>query len=200
MLRLMHRSAPAHLRDPDRVRRVSCRVLLAGAIWRRAIRSRPSCRRMRRTEVIDKLKAHYGFDKPLPVQFLLWLGVALTGDFGTLDRHRRPVLERVALGASATPCMLAVAAVPLAFSLGCRAGRAGRPFRQVAIDRTGWSADRGGRRQPAALLARHRAGHHLRRRARLPCRHGHGAGELDGWRCDWDASRAHGAADRRRCR
>ena len=42
-------------------------------------------------EVVDKLKEYYGFDKPLPVQYLRWLGVTLTGDFGTSIGTGRPV-------------------------------------------------------------------------------------------------------------
>ena len=44
-------------------------------------------------EVIDKLKEYYGFDKPLPVQYLRWLGVTLTGDFGTSIGTGRPVVD-----------------------------------------------------------------------------------------------------------
>ena len=33
-------------------------------------------------EVIAQMKAAFGFDKPLYVQYLLWLGRALRGDFG----------------------------------------------------------------------------------------------------------------------
>ena len=45
-------------------------------------------------EVIDKLKEYYGFDKPLPVQYFRWLGVTLTGDFGTSIGTGRSVAAR----------------------------------------------------------------------------------------------------------
>jgi peptide/nickel transport system permease protein len=32
-------------------------------------------------ELVTKLKAYYGFDKPQPVQFLRWLFVVMQGDF-----------------------------------------------------------------------------------------------------------------------
>src|SRR5271154_3382973 len=41
-------------------------------------------------EVVDKLKEYYGFDKPLPIQYLRWLAVTLTGDFGTSIGTGRP--------------------------------------------------------------------------------------------------------------
>ncbi len=34
-----------------------------------------------------------GLDKPVPVQFLIWAGKALTGDLGTSLRENRPVTE-----------------------------------------------------------------------------------------------------------
>jgi peptide/nickel transport system permease protein len=33
-------------------------------------------------ETIEIVKKAYGFDKPLPVQFVIWLGKVVTGDFG----------------------------------------------------------------------------------------------------------------------
>src|SRR5258708_15232819 len=46
-------------------------------------------------EVVDKLKESYGFDKPLPIQYLRWLGVTLTGDFGTSIGTRPPAATEV---------------------------------------------------------------------------------------------------------
>lgn len=47
-------------------------------------------------EVIEQTKALYGLDKPLPVQYLLWLKRMMTLDFGTSYKDRRPVLTRIA--------------------------------------------------------------------------------------------------------
>ena len=51
------------------------------------------------SEVIEALKKQYGFDKPLPVQYLIWLKNAITLDFGDSFIHEEPVarliLERV---------------------------------------------------------------------------------------------------------
>ena len=62
-----------------------------------------------------------------------------------------------------TPRMLAVFAVPLAFSIGFAMGALAGSF-PGTLDRPGRDRRRGVRRQPAELLARHRAGHRLRRR------------------------------------
>jgi len=41
----------------------------------------------------DELRKIYGFDRPLPVQFGLWLLKALQGDLGTSIATGRPVAE-----------------------------------------------------------------------------------------------------------
>lgn len=50
-------------------------------------------------EIIDNLKEQYGFDKPIPVQYFLWLQKAVIFDFGYSFIHDEPVvgliLERV---------------------------------------------------------------------------------------------------------
>ena len=52
-------------------------------------------------EVIERVRVLYGFDQPLPVQFLRFLSRAVQGDFGTSVRFGTPalgvVLERVPL-------------------------------------------------------------------------------------------------------
>ena len=50
-------------------------------------------------EVVDNLKKQYGFDKPIPIQYLIWLKNAVTFNFGDSFIHEEPVtqliLERV---------------------------------------------------------------------------------------------------------
>ncbi len=46
-------------------------------------------------EVIEQTKALYGLDKPIPVQYVLWLKRMVTFDFGTSYKDRRPVLEKI---------------------------------------------------------------------------------------------------------
>ena len=74
-------------------------------------------------EVVDKLKEYYGFDKPLPIQYLRWLGVTLTGDFGTSIGTGRPVATEVA-SAFGNTIILAISATLLAFTLAVILGTA----------------------------------------------------------------------------
>src|SRR5258708_22756161 len=41
---------------------------------------------------LAKMRQLYGFDKPIPVQYALWLGRAVTGDLRVSLQTRRPVL------------------------------------------------------------------------------------------------------------
>ncbi len=45
---------------------------------------------------IEDLKARYGFDQPMPVRYLHWVGGMLQGDFGYSFEYRMPVSEVVA--------------------------------------------------------------------------------------------------------
>lgn len=66
---------------------------------------------------IDAFRHAMGFDDPLLVQYLRYLGKALTGDFGTSLRFQRPVLELVLERLPATG-LLAVAALAWSTLLG----------------------------------------------------------------------------------
>ncbi len=70
---------------------------------------------------VERLRAAYGFDRPLPVQYLLWLQRALTGDFGISIRHQEPVLTLIAGHIGAT-VELAVASLVVAVLLGIPLG------------------------------------------------------------------------------
>ena len=45
---------------------------------------------------IEDLKARYGFDQPIPIRYLHWVGGMLQGDFGYSFEYRMPVSEVVA--------------------------------------------------------------------------------------------------------
>ena len=62
---------------------------------------------------IAALRAHYGLDASLPVQFLVWIGGLLQGDFGTSISLHRNVLE--ILG-ERLPATLELAAASLVFA------------------------------------------------------------------------------------
>src|SRR5258708_15780132 len=68
-------------------------------------------------ETVAIVKHAYGFDKPLPVQFVVWLGRVVTGDFGVSIATRRPVFLEVTDALSNT-ALLALFAAPIAFFTG----------------------------------------------------------------------------------
>lgn len=72
-------------------------------------------------ENVAKLNADLGLDKPLPQQYLIWLGNILQGDFGRSYALNRPVLDEVLERFSAT-LILAGTALVLCSILGLVAG------------------------------------------------------------------------------
>jgi peptide/nickel transport system permease protein len=85
-------------------------------------------------ETIEIVKRAYGFDKPLPVQFLIWLERVLTGDLGVSIATRRPVIDEISL-ALANTSLLALFAVPIAFSIGYAMGAVAGCFPGRWVDR-----------------------------------------------------------------
>ena len=80
------------------------------------------------------VKHLYGFDKPIPVQYVIWLGHVLTGNFGTSIADGRPVILEVA-GSLGNTALLAVFAVPLSFILGYAMGAVAGCFPGTSLDR-----------------------------------------------------------------
>jgi len=72
-------------------------------------------------EIIAQMKAAFGFDKPLPIQYLLWLRNALQGDFGVSVFNATPVLPQL-LRALSNTLLLAIGAAVLGFGLGIVTG------------------------------------------------------------------------------
>lgn len=60
-----------------------------------------------------EMEARYGLDRPLPVQYGLWLGKVVQGDLGTAIVARRPVADLIA---QALPHSLRLGGLALAFS------------------------------------------------------------------------------------
>jgi peptide/nickel transport system permease protein len=85
-------------------------------------------------EMVQKLKAYYGFDKPLPVQYLRWLVVTLGGDFGTSIATGRPVSGEV-IGAFQNTLILAISGGLLAFALSVFLGTTAAYARTRIVDR-----------------------------------------------------------------
>ena len=85
-------------------------------------------------ENVARLNAQLGLDRPLPVQYLTWLGNILTGDFGRSYSLERPVIDEVLERFQAT-LILAGAALVLCTVWGLLAGIV------AAVRQYGW-ADR----------------------------------------------------------
>ena len=85
-------------------------------------------------ETIEIVKHAYGFDKPIPVQYLMWLGRLLTGDMGMSISTRRPVILEVTDALSNT-ALLALFAAPLSFGLGYAMGAVAGCFPGRWLDR-----------------------------------------------------------------
>ena len=73
------------------------------------------------TELIEQLKEEYGLDKPIPVQYAVWLGKALIGDLGTSIATGRPVSSEIGRAISNT-LVLALFGSVIGFSLGLAFG------------------------------------------------------------------------------
>src|SRR5919112_936699 len=71
--------------------------------------------------VIAQMKAAFGFDKPLHMQYLLWLFRAVQGDFGLSVFNAAPVWGQL-IAALGNTLILAVLAAILGFSLGIACG------------------------------------------------------------------------------
>lgn len=84
--------------------------------------------------VIDKIKAEYGLDKPLPVQYVIWLGKALLGDFGISIVTSRPVLLELA-PALVNSLILAIGGAGLGFVIGVVLGGLAGYFHGRPADR-----------------------------------------------------------------
>jgi peptide/nickel transport system permease protein len=81
-----------------------------------------------------QMRAVYGFDKPLPVQYALWLGRALQGDLGASIATGRPVIEEVGRAVGNT-VMLAILAALIGFFVGLLCGFLAGYFRGTWVDR-----------------------------------------------------------------
>jgi peptide/nickel transport system permease protein len=71
--------------------------------------------------VLDQIRHKYGFDQPIPVQYVKWLGNAVQGDFGTSTKSGLPVAQTIL---DRIPITLELAALSVLFAviLGITAG------------------------------------------------------------------------------
>jgi len=70
---------------------------------------------------IEELKHAYGLDKPIPIQYFIWLGHALTGNLGISIQTNRPVLDEV-VRALGNTISISVISVILAFVIAMALG------------------------------------------------------------------------------
>ena len=85
-------------------------------------------------DVVEQVRRDYGLDKPLPVQFGLWLGKVVQGDLGRSLATGRSVWSDLSTAIGNT-LMLAVCASLLGFIMGCVLGGLAGTFRGSALDR-----------------------------------------------------------------
>lgn len=81
-----------------------------------------------------QMRALYGFDKPLPVQYVIWLGKVMVGDLGMSIASGRAVLSEVSRAVSNT-LLLSAVATAIGFFFGCLFGFVAGYYRGSAIDR-----------------------------------------------------------------
>ncbi len=82
---------------------------------------------------IARVQTQYGLDRPLPVQFLYWLGELARGNLGDSIFLQRPVLQALAERAEPTT-LLSLLAVAIATVIGVPCGIVGAVFRGRVID------------------------------------------------------------------
>jgi peptide/nickel transport system permease protein len=71
--------------------------------------------------IVAAYRAHYGLDRPLPEQYLTYLGNVLHGDLGESQQTHRPVVEDLSAAAPAT-LEIAIGAIVLSSVLGVGLG------------------------------------------------------------------------------
>ncbi|MGZ0212466.1 MAG: ABC transporter permease [Actinomycetales bacterium] len=94
----------------------------------------PQAGRPDAAETLARLRAEMGLDQPWPVQYGIWLGDILRGDFGVSSRSGVAVVELVA-GAVPPTLFLIVGAVVIAVPLSILFGMAAAYFRNGIVDR-----------------------------------------------------------------
>lgn len=85
-------------------------------------------------EVVRQISHAYGLDRPLPVQFVLWLEHILQGDLGRSLATGQPVWADLSVAIGNT-LMLACAASLIGFPVGCALGGIAAALRGTWIDR-----------------------------------------------------------------
>ena len=85
-------------------------------------------------ETLAQIRRQFGFDQPLPLQYLKWLRQFLQGDWGYSLAQHRPVARILAEAIPAT-LTLTIPALAVSFALGLALGAAGAASRERRLDR-----------------------------------------------------------------
>ena len=85
-------------------------------------------------EVMAKIRALYGYDQPLLIQYLRWLSLVLSGNLGTSIMTGRSVVSEVVPAAGYT-ALLAVAAIMMSLMVGIAMGALAAYTRRIWLDR-----------------------------------------------------------------
>jgi peptide/nickel transport system permease protein len=83
--------------------------------------------------VVAAIRARYHLDQPIPVQYGLWIGRVLRGDFGESLRNRIPVRELLASKLPVT-VELAVCSMAIALAIGVPAGILSAARKGTSVD------------------------------------------------------------------
>lgn len=92
--------------------------------------------RMVDREMLEQYERKLGLDQPVPVQYVRWLGAALSGDLGVSFNYNRPVADLIAERLPATLELMGVA-MALAAVLALFVGIAGAVSKHSWIDHLG---------------------------------------------------------------
>ena len=82
----------------------------------------------------EQIRRSYGFDRPLPIQYWIWLTNVFQGDFGTSIATGRPVFEELKKAIGNT-IMLSLIATMIGFLFGSLFGFVAGYHRDTAIDK-----------------------------------------------------------------
>jgi peptide/nickel transport system permease protein len=85
-------------------------------------------------ELVEQMRAAYGFDKPLPVQYALWFWKVLHGDLGTSIATGRAVASEVSRAVGNTLILASVATL-IGFTFGTFFGFVAGYFRNSWLDK-----------------------------------------------------------------
>lgn len=72
-------------------------------------------------KLLAEMRASFGYDKPLPVQYFMWLGATITGDMGYSLRTGAPVFPTL-ISAAASTMTIGIGAAVLGFLVGVVSG------------------------------------------------------------------------------